>query len=113
MSGPEYESLLPTAPGAFPVDDDFHAPLTFKTSLKNAWDSSPLNWLLVFLPLGIAAGLLHWSDTNIFVLNFLALIPLAKLLGTATEEISLRTSQTIGGLMNATFGNLVEMVRIS
>jgi Ca2+:H+ antiporter len=40
----------------------------------------------------------------------MAIIPLAKLLGFATEEIALRTSQAIGGLLNATFGNAVELI---
>ncbi len=106
----QYASL-PTTPGAFPVDDDPQTPPTFKQSLINTIKSSPVNILLVFLPLGLLAGLLGWSKTWMFVLNFLAIIPLAKLLGLATEEISLRTSQTIGGLLNATFGNLVEMVK--
>ena len=45
-----------------------------------------------------------------FLLNFIVLIPLAKLLGIATEEIALRTNDTVGGLLNATFGNLIEMI---
>jgi len=50
------------------------------------------------------------SDTSIFLCNFIGIIPLAKLLGYATEEISLRTSETLGGLLNATFGNAVELI---
>jgi len=53
---------------------------------------------------------LNWSNTSVFVLNFFAIIPLAKLLGFATEDISLRVGQTIGGLLNATFGNAVELI---
>jgi len=72
--------------------------------------SNWINVLLIFVPLGILAGALEWSQTLIFVFNFLALMPMAKLLGLATEELSLHTSQTIGGLLNATFGNLVELI---
>jgi len=50
------------------------------------------------------------SDIIIFVFSFLAIIPLAKLLGFATEELSLRVGQTIGGLLNATLGNAVELI---
>ncbi|CAJ0835405.1 1659_t:CDS:2, partial [Entrophospora sp. SA101] len=50
------------------------------------------------------------SDTYIFTFNFLAIIPLSKLLGFATEDISLRVGQTLGGLLNATFGNAVELI---
>ena len=46
----------------------------------------------------------------VFVLNFLAIIPLAALLSYATEEISLYVGQTLGGLLNATFGNAVELI---
>jgi Ca2+:H+ antiporter len=66
--------------------------------------------LLIFVPLGFAAHLLDWSDTMVFMLNFLAIIPLAKLLGFATEDIALRTGQTTGALLNATFGNAVELI---
>jgi Ca2+:H+ antiporter len=68
--------------------------------------------LLVFVPLGIIAAELSWPDAAVFFLNFAAIIPLAKLLGTATEELALRVGETIGGLLNATFGNAVELVRI-
>ncbi|ORY28344.1 calcium/proton exchanger [Neocallimastix californiae] len=79
-------------------------------SLKNTCKSSGLNVLLIFIPFGIASAILKMSDTTIFLTNFIAIIPLAKLLGFATEELSLRTSETIGGLLNATFGNAVEVI---
>ncbi|KAI9026700.1 Sodium/calcium exchanger protein-domain-containing protein [Hyaloraphidium curvatum] len=72
----------------------------------NTW----INALLVFVPLGLLAEWLHWGDVAVFTLNFFAIVPLAKLLGFATEEIALRTSQAIGGLLNATFGNAVELI---
>jgi len=46
----------------------------------------------------------------VFIMNFLAIIPLAKLLGDATEELALHTNQSIGGLLNASFGNAVEII---
>lgn len=69
-----------------------------------------VNVLLVFVPLGIIAGLVGWSPTIIFVFNFLAIIPLASLLAFATEELAVPLGQTIGGLLNATFGNAVELI---
>ena len=72
--------------------------------------SSYVNFLLVFVPLGIIAGAVGWSSTATFVLNFLAIIPLAALLSFATEELSVKLGQTLGGLMNATFGNAVELI---
>jgi Ca2+:H+ antiporter len=66
--------------------------------------------LLAFVPIGIALGASHQNDSAVFILNFLAIIPLAKLLGDATEELALHTSQSVGGLLNATFGNAVEII---
>lgn len=72
--------------------------------------SSPVNYLLVFVPLGILAEYLKWSANAIFWLNFFAIVPLASLLAFATEELSENVGQTIGGLLNATFGNAVELI---
>ncbi|KAJ0391205.1 hypothetical protein ATCC90586_012225 [Pythium insidiosum] len=69
-----------------------------------------LNLLLLLGPLAVWASLNAWSDTWIFALNFLVMIPLANLLGEATESLALHTGETIGGLVNATFGNAVEVV---
>lgn len=69
-----------------------------------------MNVLLVFVPLGIAAGILEWGATVVFTLNFFAIIPLAAILSFATEEISVRLGETLGGLLNATFGNAVELI---
>jgi Ca2+:H+ antiporter len=65
---------------------------------------------LVFLPIGYISHFAGWTDAATFFINFLTIIPLSKLLGKATEEIALRTSDTIGGLLNATFGNAVELI---
>lgn len=72
--------------------------------------SNYVNVFLIFVPLGIVAGALGWSPTAVFVLNFLAIIPLAALLSFATEELALKVGQTLGGLLNATFGNAVELI---
>lgn len=66
---------------------------------------------LVCVPLGIMSHFLEWGDAWTFWLNFLALIPLAKILGDATEELAAAiSSDAISGLLNATFGNAVEMI---
>ena len=72
--------------------------------------SSPVNVLLVFVPIGIVAGALGWSAGTVFTLNFFAIIPLAAVLSFATEEISVRLGESLGGLLNATFGNAVELI---
>lgn len=81
--------------------------------LHTTWQvlkSNYVNLLLVFVPLGIISGALHWNATVVFILNFLAIMPLASLLSFATEELSVPLGQTLGGLMNATFGNAVELI---
>ncbi|KAK2035860.1 calcium/proton exchanger [Colletotrichum somersetense] len=72
--------------------------------------SNYVNVLLVMVPLGIIAGKLHWSPTGVFIINFLAIIPLAAVLSFATEQISMKLGEALGGLLNATFGNAVELI---
>ncbi|KAG2499474.1 hypothetical protein HYH03_002421 [Edaphochlamys debaryana] len=72
--------------------------------------SNWMNVLLVAVPLGLAAGYLKWDAAWVFSLNFLALIPLALVLGDVTEDLALRYGSVIGGLINATFGNIVEII---
>ncbi|KAF8538383.1 Sodium/calcium exchanger protein-domain-containing protein [Trichophaea hybrida] len=72
--------------------------------------SNYVNVLLVFVPIGIVSGVVGWNSTAVFILNFLAIIPLAALLSFATEELALEVGETLGGLMNATFGNAVELI---
>ncbi|KAL7522424.1 hypothetical protein ACHAWX_007110 [Stephanocyclus meneghinianus] len=69
-----------------------------------------LNWLLVFAPIAILgkSGLL--GESSCFVLAGLALIPLAERLSFVTEEVAGHTTQTIGALLNATFGNAPELL---
>jgi len=79
-------------------------------SVKNVLLYSPLNILLLFIPVSWALHWTHQSDTAIFVVSALAIVPLAALLGLGTEQIALRTSQAVGGLLNATLGNVVELI---
>lgn len=62
------------------------------------------------MPIGIIAGETGWDSVAVFVLNFLAIIPLAAVLSFATEEISVNLGEALGGLLNATFGNAVELI---
>ena len=72
---------------------------------------NPLLWLLAFVPaVFIAAQVAHDSHTLLFVLSVFAIVPLAALLSHATESVAARTGDTIGGLLNATFGNMTELV---
>jgi len=70
----------------------------------------PVNILLFFIPLGIIAPKAGWGATAVFTLNFFAIIPLAAVLSFATEQISDKVGDAFGGLLNATFGNAVELI---
>lgn len=85
-------------------------PAYFGLKVQQTLTSNYVNVLLVFVPLGIVSGAMGWSPTATFILNFLAIIPLASLLSFATEELSAKLGQTLGGLLNATFGNAVELI---
>ena len=65
---------------------------------------------LLAVPFALWSVHAQWNATYIFWLNFLVMVPLAAILGDFTEEVALHTNQTIGGLINATFGNAVEVV---
>ena len=69
----------------------------------------PLYLLLVFVPVSFVAELLH-QDTFVFVSSALAIVPLAALIGNATEQLAIRLGPRRGGLLNATFGNLTELI---
>ncbi|KAJ7324006.1 Calcium/proton exchanger [Mycena albidolilacea] len=86
------------------------APGIFR-SIRSIITASWLNVLLIFIPISWA---FHFADKDkqvlIFVFSFLAIIPLAKLLAFATDELSMRVGQTLAGLLNATLGNAVELI---
>eukprot|EP00571_Detonula_confervacea_P011313 CAMPEP_0172298932 /NCGR_PEP_ID=MMETSP1058-20130122/1356_1 /TAXON_ID=83371 /ORGANISM="Detonula confervacea, Strain CCMP 353" /LENGTH=537 /DNA_ID=CAMNT_0013008227 /DNA_START=15 /DNA_END=1628 /DNA_ORIENTATION=- len=79
-------------------------------ALKEMFTENKINVLFVFLPLAYWSHAAKWSDGSIFILNFLAMVPLASMLGIFTEELAAHTNDVIGGLLNATFGNAVELV---
>ena len=66
--------------------------------------------LLIFIPIAIIAELLHWSPMLIFFMSALAIIPLAGILGNATEVLAEKTGPRIGGLLNASLGNAAELI---
>jgi Ca2+:H+ antiporter len=79
--------------------------------LLNAIRNMPLLWLLVLVPVVLVAEALRPdAHTLLFVLSVLAIVPLAALLSLATEQVAARTGDTIGGLLNATLGNLTELL---
>src|SRR2546425_943857 len=66
--------------------------------------------LLICVPISIYLGSTHASPTWVFVFACLAILPLAGLMGEATEHLSHHTGAGIGGLLNASFGNAAELI---
>jgi len=67
-------------------------------------------YLMLALPVAIAGSLLHWSPLLNFTVAALGLVPLAALIGDATEALAADTGPRIGGLLNATLGNAAELI---
>ena len=82
----------------------------FGNHTKQALMYSWINVLLVFVPIGIAAYAAHLSPAIIFSMNAIAIIPLAGLLAYATEAVAARLGDTLGALLNVSFGNAVELI---
>src|SRR6201985_2111678 len=73
--------------------------------------SNPVLWLSAFLPVVfVAQRIKPEAHTLLFVLSVLAIVPLAALLSRATEAVAAKTGDMVGGLLNATLGNLTEMI---
>jgi Ca2+:H+ antiporter len=68
------------------------------------------NVLLVFVPVGVAVHFAHAPAGVVFAMNAIAIVPLAGLLGKATETVAAGFGDAIGALMNVTFGNAVELI---
>lgn len=78
--------------------------ITFMSQIHATILGSWINVLLLIVPVGFAVRYAHINGVAIFVVNFIAIIPLAGMLSYATEELALRVGETLGGLLNATFG---------
>ncbi|CAI6333152.1 unnamed protein product [Periconia digitata] len=84
--------------------------IRFGRHTKKALFHSWVNVLLVFVPIGIAAYAAHLSPAIVFSMNAIAIIPLAGLLAYATEAVAARLGDTLGALLNVSFGNAVELI---
>ncbi|KAG8911160.1 hypothetical protein FRC01_005878, partial [Tulasnella sp. 417] len=71
---------------------------------------SYFNLFLVLVPLSAISHHLNWDAGLRFAFSFLAIVPLAKLLGESTEQLSMKLGESFGGLLNASFGNAVEII---
>lgn len=69
-----------------------------------------INWLLLFIPIALAAEHGGAAPPIVFFSAALAIVPIAALIVRSTEQVATRTGDTIGGLLNATFGNAPELI---
>ncbi|KAL8859186.1 MAG: hypothetical protein Q9178_004289 [Gyalolechia marmorata] len=122
---PEKAAEKPQAPASLPtgyIHGEAPAPIgtppakkpniffRFYRDCKAILFASWINTFLVFVPVAIACEIAHVSPTIIFAMNAVAIIPLAGLLSYATESVASELGDTIGALMNVTFGNAVELI---
>ncbi|PQE09171.1 putative Ca2+-transport (H+ Ca2+ exchange) protein [Rutstroemia sp. NJR-2017a BBW] len=96
--------------GIFAGKELKHEPFTLRNQLQNTIGNSWINVLLIAAPVGIALNYAGVNKIIVFVVNFIAIIPLAAMLSFATEELALHVGESLGGLLNASFGNAVEMI---
>jgi len=69
-----------------------------------------MNWLLVFIPISVLLEVAHVPAPVLFFSAALAIVPIARLIVLATEQLAERTGDAVGGLLNATFGNAPELI---
>jgi Ca2+:H+ antiporter len=82
----------------------------FGTHTKDALFHSWINVLLIFVPIGIAVKAAGLGPVLVFAMNAVAIVPLAGLLAFATESVASRLGDTLGALLNVSFGNAVELI---
>jgi Ca2+:H+ antiporter len=110
------EQLARTDSGKIDREARRHAALKKKipvgSQLRAVLFGSWINVMLIFVPIGFVLEYIHLHNGGVavFVVNFAAIIPLAGMLSYATEELAIRVGETLGGLLNASFGNAVELI---
>ena len=69
-----------------------------------------LNWLAIMIPFALLASYFHWGELWVFLFSALGIIPMASYIGEATDALTEYTGPRIGGLLNATLGNVAELI---
>jgi Ca2+:H+ antiporter len=114
MSSHENTPLLGAAEGRNPLWKDNRPYVRWPANIcRLIWlfaASSHVNVLLVFVPLGIVAGARSWNPITVFILNFLAIIPLSVLLTFVINELSTKLDQPWRGLFSVMFINSVKII---
>jgi len=82
----------------------------WKRSISALFFENWLNLLLLCTPPAMLSNYMNWGSGVTFTLSLLAIAPFAERLSFVTEQLALHTSETLGGLLNATFGNVTELI---
>ena len=92
--------------------EDFNllSPAYWRRALDALFLQNALNLLMLCLPLAILAKKYDWDAGTVFFLSLVAIAPFAERLSYVTEQLALHTSEALGGLLNATFGNETEII---
>ena len=86
------------------------SPAYWRRALDALFLHNALNLLMLCLPLAIFAKKRDWDAGTVFFLSLVAIAPFAERLSYVTEQLALHTSEALGGLLNATFGNVTEII---
>jgi Ca2+:H+ antiporter len=102
--------MIPFVVGRKNLMKGFYSPPLKETILQRLRIGRVFYWFLLFIPISLFSGLILKDDTLTFITCILAIVPLARIMGYSTKEISLQTNPTVSGLLSATFGNAIELI---
>jgi Ca2+:H+ antiporter len=102
--------MIPFVVGRRELKKSFYAPPLRGTLIQKLRIGKIFYWFLLFIPFSIFSAVVVQNDTLTFIACILAIIPLARILGYTTKEISLQSNPTVSGLFSATFGNAIELI---
>lgn len=102
--------MIPFIVGRRNLIKGYYSPPLRKTILQKLRIGKSFYLLLIFIPISLLLYLFTKEDSIIFITSVLAIVPLARIMGYSTKEISLQTNPTVSGLFSATFGNAIELI---
>jgi Ca2+:H+ antiporter len=102
--------MFPFIVGRKKLVQGYYSPPLKQTLIQKLRIGKIFYWLLLFIPLSFFSALVLKNDTLTFFMSIMAIVPLARIMGYTTKEISLQTNPTVSGLFSATFGNAIELL---
>ncbi|MBE3120587.1 MAG: calcium/proton exchanger [Thermoplasmata archaeon] len=102
--------MIPFIVGRKKLKKGFYSPPLKQTIVQKLRIGKIFYCFLLFIPVSIFSALVLKNDTLTFVTCILAIVPLARIMGYTTKEISLQSNPTVSGLFSATFGNAIELI---